>query len=508
MRAACPALRGRNAKVAVRALRAAAALFLCALVAAPLTASARITIVNANQAGVGFNDTTAATPVGGNAGTTLGSQRLNAFQKAAELWGALLDSDVEIRIKASFEPLECTATTGTLGAAGPATSVQGFTSAPLPETWYVVALANKIAGRDLAPTAPGHIVAKFNSNVGTAGCLTESQWYYGLDNQHGDKIDLVSVLLHEFGHGLGFLTLVDPASGSEFLGNPDVFEGHMLDTSTGAHWNTMTDAERKASAIRTGAVVWDGAAVTAGVPGTLNGLPLLTVTEPPALAGDFAVGTADFGAALSVAGVSGDVIAAADAANADGPATTDACSPLDNAAEVAGKIALVDRGICLFTDKARNVQAAGAIGMVVVNNKPESSALEMGGDDTTITIPAVSITQGDGAAIRASLSIGVAAGMRLDPDRRAGADAENRMLLFAPDPVQPASSTSHWDTSAYPHLLMQPNLAGDLPHAVDLTLPLLQEIGWASAPVPEPEPRDAVHRVPRADSPRKVGPRP
>jgi hypothetical protein len=108
--------------VTVRASRAAAAL-VGALAAAPLAASARITIVNANQAGVGFNDTTAAAPVGGNTGTTLGSQRLNAFQRAAELWGALLDSDVEIRIKATFEPLECTATTGTLGAAGPANSL-------------------------------------------------------------------------------------------------------------------------------------------------------------------------------------------------------------------------------------------------------------------------------------------------------------------------------------------------------------------------------------------------
>jgi hypothetical protein len=254
--------------------------------------------------------------------------------------------------------------------------------------------------------------------------------------------------------------------------------------------------------------VWDGAAVTAGVPGTLNGLPLLTVTDPPALAGDFAVGTADFGAALTVAGVSEDIIAAADAANADGPATTDACSPLDNATEVAGKVALVDRGTCLFTEKARNVQAAGAIGMVVVNNVADASALGMAGDDATITIPVVSITQADGTTIRASISAGVAVRMRLDPDHRAGADAENRMLLFAPEPVQPASSTSHWDTSAYPHLLMQPNLAGDLPHAVDLTLPLLQEIGWASAPVPEPEPRDAVHMVPRTVSPRAVGPRP
>jgi hypothetical protein len=493
----------------VRTRRASAAFLSCALAAAPLAASAHITIVNANQAGIGFNDTTAVTPVGGNPGTTLGQQRLNAFQKAAELWGALIDSDVEIRIKASFEPLECTATTGTLGAAGPSTSVQGFTNAPLQQTWYVVALANKIAGRDLAPTAPGHIVARFNSNVGTAGCLETSQWYYGLDNQHGNQIDLVSVLLHEFGHGLGFLTLVDPETGTEFLNDPDVFEQHILDTSTGAHWNTMTAAERKASALRTGALVWDSPSVTAAVPGTLSGRPVLTVTEPAALSGDFPVGTADFGAALTIAGVSSDLVAAADAENADGPTATDACSTLDNAAEIAGRIALVDRGECTFVVKAQNVQAAGAIGMVVANNVADTSVLGMAGDDATITIPIASITQADAATIRASLATGVAVRMRLDPDHRSGADAENRMLLFAPDPVEPGSSTSHWDSSAYPHLLMQPNNSSDLPHAVDLTLPLLQDIGWEAAPAPEPpEPRDAVHRIPRDVSPRDVGPRP
>jgi hypothetical protein len=86
------------------------------LASANAFAGATITIVNKNAPGVGFNDPTAAAPVGGNTGTTLGQQRLNAFQFAAGVWGAKLDSKVEVKIFATFEPLACTATSATLGS--------------------------------------------------------------------------------------------------------------------------------------------------------------------------------------------------------------------------------------------------------------------------------------------------------------------------------------------------------------------------------------------------------
>src|SRR5438128_2281155 len=83
------------------------------LAAANLHAATTITIVNRNAPGIGFNDATPAAPVGGNSGTTLGQQRLIAFQYAASVWGAALDSAVPIRVAASFEPLACTASTAT-----------------------------------------------------------------------------------------------------------------------------------------------------------------------------------------------------------------------------------------------------------------------------------------------------------------------------------------------------------------------------------------------------------
>jgi hypothetical protein len=60
----------------------------------------------------------------------------------------------------------------------------------------------------------------------------------------------------------------------------------------------------------------------------------------------------------------------------------------------------------------------------------------------------------------------------------AGADASGRPLLFSTNPIQSGSSISHWDTIAFPNLLMEPNINPDLTHNVDLTLPLLRDIGW------------------------------
>ena len=93
---------------------------------------AQIIIVNNNAAGVGFNDPTPAAPVGGNTGTTLGQQRLIAFQHAANIWGARLDSNVPIVIRAQFVALG----PGVLGSAGTTFIFRNFPNAPLPNTWY------------------------------------------------------------------------------------------------------------------------------------------------------------------------------------------------------------------------------------------------------------------------------------------------------------------------------------------------------------------------------------
>jgi hypothetical protein len=235
-----------------------------AVVASPVTHAATFVIVNNDGAGEGFNDPTPAAPVGGNSGTTLGAQRLIAFQSAADIWGARLASSVTIRVRAQFDPLTCNATSAVLGSAGPSNFFRDFTGAPVASTWFPSALANALRGADLDPAADD-INATFNPNIGTAGCLTGSGWYYGLDgNSPSNRIDFVSVLLHELGHGLGFLTIVDLASGAKALGFNDTYmrflENH---GASPPDYPSMSNAQRVAASTATGNLHWIGANVRA-----------------------------------------------------------------------------------------------------------------------------------------------------------------------------------------------------------------------------------------------------
>jgi hypothetical protein len=448
--------------------------------------AATIVILNNNAPGVGFNDPTPAAPVGGNLGTTLGAQRLNAFQAAASIWGATLTSDVPIVIRAQFTPLTCTANSAVLGSAGAAVFFINFPGARFPNTIYNGALANKLAGADLSAAQPD-INANFNSNLGNVGCLEGAPFYLGLDNNHGPLIDLLNVLLHEFGHGFGFQTTTSGANGAPLAGFPHIWDTMLFDNTTNKLWVEMTNAERAASALNSRKLAWTGPLVTAALPAILTGgTPQLAVATPSTAAGTFGAGTATFGPTLTDPGTTGEVMPVIDSPNGIGLA----CTPLSalNRAAVNGKIALVDRGVCGFPVKVKNAQDAGAIGVIVVDNVAGTPAPGMGGSDATITIPSVRITLADGTVLKNALrtrsrtSSGMFATMGVNNAVRIGADPAGRALLFTPNPFQGGSSVSHYDTLAFPNLLMEPNINGDLPQKVrapfDLTFELLQDTGW------------------------------
>ncbi len=451
--------------------------------------AATITIVNADGAGEGFNDATPVSPIGGNTGTTKGQQRLIAFQFAADVWGALLPSNVEIRITASFDPLTCTTTTAVLGSAGPRTYAADFANAPVSATWYPAALANKLANTDLNPgatnTAADDIRAQFNVSLGGATCLPGSSWYLGLDGNAGTDINLVVVLLHEFGHGLGFISLVNNSTGAFFSSKHDAFSNYLYDNTVGLAWNSMTNAQRVASSINPGNVAFNGQFTTMNAGNLLGYSSELVVSAPAGVAGTYAVADAGFGPAVSSTPVTGQVVLAV-----DGTApTSDGCEALLNAAALAGNIAMVDRGTCTFVSKVQAMQDAGAIGVIVVNNVA-GAASTMGGSSGTITIPAIMISQADGTTLKAALAGGVTATVHSSATKRAGADLSGHALVYTPNPLQSGSSVSHFDTSAMPNLLMEPAINGDLnPRGVDLTLSVFHDIGWfQGAPAPATTP--------------------
>ncbi len=120
-----------------------------------------------------------------SAGTPPAAQA--AFQRAVEIWAAHLTSSVPIRVEATFAPLG----SRTLGQASADVTRSGATP------WRTFALADAIQGRDLFPDRYD-IVAEFNS--------AQPAFYYGLDgNPPDNQFDFVTIVLHELGHGLGFI---------------------------------------------------------------------------------------------------------------------------------------------------------------------------------------------------------------------------------------------------------------------------------------------------------------
>ncbi|MDX1480241.1 MAG: PA domain-containing protein [Woeseiaceae bacterium] len=438
---------------------------------------------------LGFGDPTPAAPVGGNPGTTIGEQRLEAYKRAVAIWEDVLDIDVRVVLQATFVPLACGPTSGVLGAAGANTVFRDFDGPSFPRTWYGAALANELAGEDLGGTAPDpalfappfndEIISLFNSELGKPGCLENSEGYYGLDsNGPPGSIDFLAVLLHEVGHGLGFQNFADDETGQNLLGFPDQWSRFQRDNLlAGKNWLQMIDVERQFSATNGPNLVWTGPRVTAEAPNVLGPSRVIRINGPDPLTGtELPFGTASFGPALPAAGVTGDVVLVNDGVDV----SSDGCEAIAN--DVSGAIALIDRGGCAFVVKAQNAEAAGATAVIIANNLAGAAPIGLGGSGQ-VGIPTVSVTLGGGAALRAFPDTNVTIGAEASDGTLAGADAAGLVKLFAPFPAQPGSSVAHFDVTALPNLLMEPSINADLAPTdpaigLDLTDELLNDIGW------------------------------
>ena len=235
------------------------------LLVSPLALATTITLNILDAPGEGFNDNTAVDAVGGNNGATRGAQRQLALQFAADLLATVIDSPVTITVDARFDPLPCSASSATLGHAGPNSVHFGSffepLSLPVPNTYYVQAQANHHEGIDL--NALSDIDTAFNSSVdNNNNCLNGKNWYYGLDgNGPGNSVDFLSTALHEILHGLGLLTLVDLSTGTRFNNRDDIFMRQLEDHSLAKTWQELSNAQRSNSATDDPDLHWTGAAV-------------------------------------------------------------------------------------------------------------------------------------------------------------------------------------------------------------------------------------------------------
>jgi hypothetical protein len=239
---------------------------LCLLASHSLYASASFELTNANADNEGFNDTTVVAPVGGNTGTTRGAQRLIAFNTALNIISQTLSSDVPIQVSAEFNNLGSTEDFYLLAAAGPKVLLTDFTNAPKTNTWYVSALANRLAGEDLAADEVD-IDAQFDTGIDT-NLIDGVSWYYGLDGQPAsNQFDFITVALHEIIHGLGFISTLEYSITNE-IASADLFSGSLDSFSSFLQQHhglpptlsEMTSAQRGVALTATDDLQWSGRA--------------------------------------------------------------------------------------------------------------------------------------------------------------------------------------------------------------------------------------------------------
>jgi len=120
-----------------------------------------------------------------------------AYQYAVSILASVLPDNASFTVKASWAPIADKTVLGSTSI--PLYYGGAYINALNPKVYYPVALAEKISGTSLNSDSEGDIVMTINSSIGNT-------WYYGTDAKPTPgKYDLVTVVLHELIHGIGFV---------------------------------------------------------------------------------------------------------------------------------------------------------------------------------------------------------------------------------------------------------------------------------------------------------------
>ena len=139
--------------------------------------------------------------------------------------------------------------------------------------------------------------------------------------------------------------------------------------------------------------------------GNNSGGNYLDVNSPSLIAGSYPATEATFGPGLPTTPITADIVLVID----NLAPINNACDNITNGSSISGKIAMIDRGDCNFTNKVENAQTEGALAVIIVNNVA-SSPIQMGGTSNTINIPSIMISQADGNTLKAQMTSGTVNG--------------------------------------------------------------------------------------------------
>ncbi len=171
-----------------------------------------------------------------------------SIQRAIDTWSENFVSKVPINVNVTWTK----APNSTILASASAKNIfSNFNGAPDKTLYYPSALANALAGVDLDIAEP-----ELEINV-----TTGDFWYYGLDGKcPSSKYDLVSVILHEMAHGLGFMsgTYYDPTTKVGRFLQPTAFDAYvqLLD---GRRLVDLPSPSLEIGSALTSTLLWSGA---------------------------------------------------------------------------------------------------------------------------------------------------------------------------------------------------------------------------------------------------------
>lgn len=172
-----------------------------------------------------------------------------AVQHAIDIWSRNFTSKVAINVEATWE---ANPNSYVLGSARPGYYFNDFPGAPDPDLWYPSALANALAERDLDPTQI-EIYLSVNSTP---------LWYTGIDGKPGPRTyDMVSVVLHEVAHGLGFLSNAeyDKFFGTGYMFQPTPFDAY-VELPDGRQFTDFCSRSADLGKAMTNQLYWSGEA--------------------------------------------------------------------------------------------------------------------------------------------------------------------------------------------------------------------------------------------------------